>query len=330
MTAVSKGDHDMQSTAINRRDFVKSTAITAGVFGLSGLTAFTPRRAAASTATISLAAEATPKTLVDGTELTVWQFRDLNGFGPGRLGAGMVVHEGEPVDVTLYNDLDREVSLVIPGVVTDGTPIAPGSSQTYSFTAPTAGTYLFHDGINGDLGRAMGLAGPMVVMPSNGGNRLYAGGPDFDRQYTLVLHELDDRVNRAVASGGSFDMAGYEPNYFFVNGLSYPNTTADDETLISMNVGDRVALRFVNAGLITNPMHFHGYHVEVATRNRRVETAMIDKDTVLVNVDECVDVILPCNQPGAYPLHTHYVPGVTANGVYVNPYGGALLVMSAS
>jgi FtsP/CotA-like multicopper oxidase with cupredoxin domain len=319
----------MKRTVMNRRTFVKNVAVTAGFFGFSGLTTFIPRRSLASNVTISLAAEAGSKTMVDGTELTVWQFRDLHGFGPGQLGAGIVIREGEPVDITLSNDLDRDVDLRIPGVLSDGPSIAPGSSHSYTFTAPPAGTYLFHDGINGDLGRAMGLAGPMIVIPAEGENYLYTDGPTFDRQYTLVLHELDDRVNRAVASGGDFDMADYEPNYFFVNGLSYPNTTADDETLIAMKVGERVALRFVNAGLITNPMHFHGYHVEVATRNRQVETAVIDKDTVLVDVDECVDVILPCNQPGAYPLHTHYVPGVTSNGVYVNPYGGALLVMSA-
>jgi FtsP/CotA-like multicopper oxidase with cupredoxin domain len=319
----------MKRTVMNRRTFVKNVAVTAGFFGFSGLTTFIPRRSLASNLTISLAAEASSKTMVDGTELTVWQFRDLHGFGPGQLGAGIVIREGEPVDITLSNDLDRDVDLRIPGVLSDGPSIAPGSSHSYTFTAPPAGTYLFHDGINGDLGRAMGLAGPMIVIPAEGENYLYTDGPTFDRQYTLVLHELDDRVNRAVASGGDFDMADYEPNYFFVNGLSYPNTTADDETLIAMKVGERVALRFVNAGLITNPMHFHGYHVEVATRNRQVETAVIDKDTVLVDVDECVDVILPCNQPGAYPLHTHYVPGVTSNGVYVNPYGGALLVMSA-
>jgi FtsP/CotA-like multicopper oxidase with cupredoxin domain len=323
-------EHEMKRFVMNRREFVKSAAVTAGVFGFSGLTAFTPRRAFASIATFDLAAEASPKTLVDGTKLTVWQFRDLNGFGPGQLSAGMVIREGEPVDITLHNDLDRPVDFRIPGVLTDGPSIAPGSSHTYSFKGPPAGTYLFHDAVNGDLGRAMGLAGPMVVTPPEGGNHLFTDGPTFDRQYTLVLHELDDRVNRAVASGGDFDMENYEPNYFFVNGLSYPNTIADDETLIAMNVGERVALRFVNAGLIISPMHFHGYHVEIATRNRQVETAVIDKDTVLVDVDECVDVILPCKQPGAYPLHTHYVPGVTANGVYVNPYGGALLVMNAA
>lgn len=323
-------EYDMKRTEMNRRAFVKNVAVTAGFFGFSGLTAFAPRRSFASNVSaINLVAEASSKTMVDGTGLLVWQFRDLDGFGPGQLGAGIIIREGDLIEITLNNGLDRDIDLRIPGVLSDGPSIAPSSSYTYSFTAPPAGTYLFHDGINGDLGRAMGLAGPMIVTPAEGENNLYTDGPTFDRQFTLVLHELDDRVNRAVASGVDFDMEDYEPNYFFVNGLSYPNTTTDDETLIAMKVGERVALRFVNAGLITNPMHFHGYHVEVATRNRQVETAVIDKDTVLVDVDECVDVILPCNQPGAYPLHTHYVPGVTANGVYVNPYGGALLVMSA-
>ena len=118
-------------------------------------------------------------------------------------------------------------------------------------------------------------------------------------------------------------------NYFFANGLSYPDTAGDSDTLVSMNQGEDIALRLINAGVITNPMHFHGYHVEVATRNRVPETAVVDKDTVLVNREECVDVILPVLQEGAFPLHTHFVPGVTANGVYVNPFGGALIIMRA-
>jgi hypothetical protein len=74
-------------------------------------------------------------------------------------------------------------------------------------------------------------------------------------------------------------------------------------------------------------MHFHGYHVNVATRNRVVETSVIEKDTVQVEIGACVDVILPVVQTGVYPLHTHYVPGVTANGSYAN---GGLILMSAA
>ncbi|HFQ14297.1 MAG TPA: hypothetical protein ENK40_05830, partial [Gammaproteobacteria bacterium] len=81
---------------------------------------------------------------------------------------------------------------------------------------------------------------------------------------------------------------------------------------------------------ISYPQHFHGYHVNVISRNRVPETVAINKDTTQVDRDMCTDVILPVNQPGAYPLHTHYVPGVTANGVYIDPYGGALIVLLAS
>jgi FtsP/CotA-like multicopper oxidase with cupredoxin domain len=144
-----------------------------------------------------------------------------------------------------------------------------------------------------------------------------------------VLNELDDRLNTAVYNGLSYDMADYEPNYFFVNGLSYPDTAKNEDTLVTMGVGENVAIRFINTGLIVSPQHFHGYHVNVVSRNRIPENTIVEKDTVVVDVSESVDIILPVNQPGVYPLHTHFVPGVTANGVYVNPYGGALIVLNA-
>jgi FtsP/CotA-like multicopper oxidase with cupredoxin domain len=284
---------------------------------------------AGATVEVTLVAESEIKTLIDGTSILVWQFRDLGGSGLGDLASALVVAEGDTIHVTLQNHLDRKINFVVPGVLAGSPAVMPGGSQTYSFTAPAAGSYLFHDGLNGELSRAMGLAGPLVVLPADGSNHLYDGGPAFDRQYTLVLGDFDDRLNRAIADGPGYDMDDYEPNYFTVNGLSYPDTASDTDTLVAMSQDEEVAIRFINTGLITYPMHFHGYHVQVATRDRVAETEVVDKDTVLVGVGECVDVILPVTQSGAYPLHTHYVPGVTANGVYVNPYGGGLIVMSA-
>ena len=122
-------------------------------------------------------------------------------------------------------------------------------------------------------------------------------------------------------------MNNYEPNYFFANGLSYPDTTTGGDTLVAMAVGENVALRLINGGCITYPMHFHGYHVNVASRDRVVETSVIEKDSIQIELSSCVDVILPVAQAGVFPLHTHYVPGVTAAGVYPN---GGLILMSAS
>ncbi|MGB5815557.1 MAG: multicopper oxidase domain-containing protein [Thermoanaerobaculia bacterium] len=314
---------------MDRRDFLKTSLASTAAFTLPSLARAAIGSGAGATVEVTLVAEGEIKTLIDGTSILIWQFRDLGGAGLGDLASALVVAAGDTVNVSVQNHLDRDINFIVPGVLTGSLAVMPGESRIYSFTAPAAGSYLYQDGLNDELSRAMGLTGPLVVMPADGSNRLYPGGSAFDRQYTLVLGELDDRLNRAIADGLGYDMNDYEPNYFTVNGLSYPDTASDTDTLVAMNRGEEVAIRFINAGLITYPMHFHGYHVRVATRDRVAETAVVDKDTVLVGVGECVDVILPVTQSGAYPLHTHYVPGVTANGVYVNPYGGGLIVMSA-
>jgi FtsP/CotA-like multicopper oxidase with cupredoxin domain len=314
---------------VNRRDFLKSSLASTAAFTLPSLARTASGSAPGTTVEVTLVAEANIKTLIDGTSILTWQFRDLGGSVLGELASALVVAEGDTINVTVQNHLDRDINFVVSGVLAGSLAVMPGGSRTYSFAAPAAGSYLFHDDVNGELSRAMGLAGPLVVMPADGSNYLYSGGPAFDRQYTLVLGELDDRVNGAIADGLGYDMDGYEPNYFTVNGLSYPDTASNNDTLVAMTQGEEVAIRLINTGLITYPMHFHGYHVRVATRDRVPETAVVDKDTVLVGVGECIDVILPVTQSGAYPLHTHYVPGVTANGVYVNPYGGGLVVLNA-
>ncbi len=319
---------------MKRRDFLKAGMLGAAGFAFSGLTLMAPRRTdAANEVSVDFVAEGVFKPMMDGTDIYVWQFKDPKSSGPGDLTSGLLVQEGDTVNVTVTNKLDRPINFVIPGVKNlEGPWAVPknGAPGYYSFKAPPAGSYMYYDDLNDDIGRAMGLSGPLVVMPADGSNALYSTGPAFDRQYTLVLNELDDRLNKAIYNGEPYNMDNYEPNYFFANGLSYPETAKDDDTLVAMKVGEDVAMRLINTGMITSPMHFHGYHVEVAGRNRMPETAVIDKDTVFVDVGECVDVILPVKQPGAYPLHTHFVPGVTANGTYLNPYGGALIVMSAT
>lgn len=314
---------------MDRRKFIKAGLTGAAAFSVSGLTRAFPLPGANATIDVTLVAESTTKTMIDGTPLFTWQLRDPQGGGPGDLSSGLLAQEGDTLNITVDNQLDRPINLAVPGALTGEPAVDPGSSRLYSFAAPAAGSYFYCDEVNGEMSRALGLLGPLVVMPADGSNRLYPGGPVFDRQYTLVLSEFDDRLNDAIANSQTFDMADFDPNYFFVNGLSFPDTAGDADTLVAMNQGESVALRLINAGVITSPMHFHGYHVEVATHDRVPETVVVDKDTVLVGVGECVDVILPVTQAGTFPLHTHFVPGVTANGVYVNPYGGALIIMDA-
>lgn len=312
-----------------RRNILKAGLSGLAYFSVAGLTVL-PNRSQAATLNYSFVAEAYSDTMVDGTVLEAWHFTDSVGSGPGALEAGIVALEGDTININLTNNLSQTINFSIPGFTNSPTSLAAGANTTISFTAPNAGTYLFRDDFSGEKGAALGLSGPMIIMPANGVQQLYTGGTIFDRQYTLVLTDFDDRLNNATANSLSYDMSQFEPNYFFANGLSYPDTSSDTETRVVMNVGEEVAIRFVNAGLLAHSMHFHGYHVKVISRDRVLETQVIDKDTVLVRPGECVDVMLTVNQAGIFPLHTHYIPAVTANGAYVNPVGGALLILDSS
>ncbi len=295
------------------------------LFTGSGLTALLAPRAHAAAHGLDLRAVAEPLALADGRSVPVWRFRQTLP-GPGALGAGLVLREGEQVEIRLDNALDRPLRWVVPGVIEDTPRIPAGGRGRFTLTAPPPSSSYFSDGESPRLARAMGLAAPLVVLPAEG-PVLAPGEPPYDRHYTLVLQEMDSRLNEAVGAGLPYDLADYAPDYFFVNGLAYPATRDDTDTLIRTAVGERVALRFINAGLIHYPMHFHGYHVRVINRDRRRELHVIDKDTVPVAPGETVDVLLHVDQAGTYPLHSHYVPAVTGGGIY--PLGGLMFIEAA-
>lgn len=309
---------------MRRREFLKTSVLGAAYFSLSGLTLTALPTAEAAMLSVNLVAELVQKTLVDNTIIPIWQFRDITSPGPGNLASGIQARVGDTITINLSNTLDRPISFHVPGLLDAPAAIAPGASGTYVLNPTVPGSYIFVDGENGVIGRSMGLFGPFVILPAGSVNALTATLTRFVKQFSLVLSELDSRLNSAIATGAAFDVATYKPNYFFINGLSYPNTTTDPSTFLDMSLGEWVAIRLMNAGSIMYPMHFHGYHVNVTLRNRQIESHFIEKDTVLVRVGECVDTMLLVNQVGDYPIHSHYLPAVTANGTY--PKGNMLLM----
>ena len=76
---------------MKRRDFLKAGLTGAITFTLSGLTFLVPRKSGAAAVNIILVAEANFKTMIDGTDIYVWQFRDSVGSGPGELISRLLV-----------------------------------------------------------------------------------------------------------------------------------------------------------------------------------------------------------------------------------------------
>lgn len=212
--------------------------------------------------TIDLCAATGSVTMPDGLVVPIWGFAiDPGGCAtPVSLpGPTLVVNEGAAVTVNLTNYLAEPVSIVFPGqsLIPDTAGAAGGGgTASYTFTATNPGSYLYESGTNTSVQLPMGLYGALVVRPALGASYAYNdASTEFDVESVLVLSEIDPALNAAPAT---FNMLDYAPTYWLINGQAYPGTAP-----IAASAGDRVLLRYLNAGLTHHTMMLLGTHQRV-------------------------------------------------------------------
>jgi len=194
--------------------------------------------------------------------MPIWGFTDTDpGLGGVAQipGPSIIANQGEFIEVILHNALGQTTSMVFPGqaMIPDLTGVADGGSTTYSFTASSPGTYLYEAGpLPGAQHQvAMGLYGALVVRPAL--NQAYSLGTTFDDEALLVLSDIDPNLN-TDPNPADFDMRDYAPRYFLINGEAYPDTNE-----IASADGNKVLLRYVNAGIVQHSMGTLGVDQEV-------------------------------------------------------------------
>ncbi|MBC8327425.1 MAG: multicopper oxidase domain-containing protein [Planctomycetes bacterium] len=278
---------------------------------------------AAGRAAWTVEAVATQESFGDGATVPFFRFQAVGGTAVrGRL-PFLEATEGAGATLTLVNRLAVAIRPGVTGLGV-GPLVAPGATRSVSFPMPPAGTYLLQEARFAGVSGPLGFAAVIVSRPSSGRQELWNGGPSYDREFILHYQDSDDRWNAAAAAMTPPNTAVYEPNYFTLNGLSYPATDADPDTHIACQMGERVLLRLSNSGRVRQSIHFHGYHVEVAARGNVPNTTLPPKDTVEVPAGGTTDLILTVDQTGLYPVHPHSLTAVTANGLY--PYGQLTLI----
>ncbi|MEP7370236.1 MAG: multicopper oxidase domain-containing protein, partial [Dermatophilaceae bacterium] len=228
--------------------------------------------ASATAATIDLCATAGTMTLPPGTAGTVpvWGYTegDCSGLSatvtkPG--GPTLEYPVGTNVSITLHNNLSVQTGLLFPGVPQppDMTGVAPGGTKTYTFLAVKPGTFLYEAALlkNAQYQVAMGLYGAMNVLPASGkayGDAQPTQDSSFDAlPATLVLSEIDPALNK-LANPATFNMRNFAPQYGLINGAVHPNTAS-----IPAVAGNKVLLRYVNAGVKLHSMAALGVHQQV-------------------------------------------------------------------
>jgi hypothetical protein len=224
------------------------------IFAIALLAAvcFLPQPAHAADVTVDLCAKAGTVVLPGNISVPIWGYAAGNcstAGAPTLPGPQITANQGDVIHVNLYNGLPQNepTAILFQGQVMrpDLTGAAQGGSKNYTFTATEPGTFLYEAGLlpNAEHQVAMGLYGALVVHSTVANQAYAAAGTAYNVEAVLVLSELDPALNGA-ANAAQFDMRNYKPTYQLLNGNSFPTTPG-----IAANAGDKVLLRYVNAGL---------------------------------------------------------------------------------
>ena len=225
----------------------------------------------------------------------------------------LCVNEGETVTVILHNTLPADTSIIFPGqnnVLANGVPAQPqfdgggtltsmtdvatanGGSVTYSFVAENPGTFVYQSGTNPDKQVRLGLFGALIVRPTDHPDWVNNEMDELDqplntfhpdREFMIMLSEIDPLLNQAVESGQSFDLKNYQPRYWLINGRGFPDSLAPNfaswlpsqpygalQLLTEYDPGtnpDWSLVRYIAFGTVDIPMHPHGKSAHIVGRD---------------------------------------------------------------
>ena len=269
--------------------------------------------------------EATPVRweILPGTRVTAWTY---NGTVPG---PEIRVPYGQRVRIEVTNSLPDDTTVHWHGIdvpnAMDGVPdvtqepIAPGKSFTYEFEALPAGrdsaggTFLYHSHVDEDRQFGLGLSGAFVIEPKR--------PQRYDVERTVAIQEwtLDPMSGETWPA---MEMTGMLPNFFTLNGKSYPAT----ET-VKMKVGQRALFRLVGAGSFTHPMHLHGTDFTVVAKDGHPLASPFKADVIQVGSGERYDIRFSPTRPGKWVFHCHIGHHLTNDG---DEPGGLLMVVDVS
>ena len=219
------------------------------------------------------------------------------GYNKQWPGPTIRVQQGDRVRAIFTNNMHEGTSVHFHGVDFDDffqdgvamvtqTPIIPGATWTYEFTASKAGSLMYHSHHNATDQVGRGLLGAFIVEPKDDPFKA-------DRDYIWISND---------ETGG-----------FTINGHGFPAVVP-----VLAAQGETVRIRFMNEGIMMHPWHLHGFDMKVVARDGRpLGTAAFEADTLGVNPGERYDVLVKADRLGIWAFHCHILPHAEgASGMY--------------
>lgn len=299
------------------------------------------------------------KTMPDGTAVKMWGYGVEDGTPTCASatipGPQITVPVGDPdLNITLRNTLSESVSIIIPGLtgLAGNTPVflppdsqgrsrvkslasetLTGASTLYSFAAKP-GTYLYQSGTHPAVQVQMGLYGAATQNATAG--EAYSG-ISHDNEIVMLYSEIDPDMHDAIAgtadnltaptyatATGPTSTINYKARYFLVNGEPFTSTAAK---LPIGDKGDRVLIRFLNAGLESHAPVLQGQHMSLVAEYGNPYPLSRQQYSILLPAGVTKDAIFTPATSGDFPLYDRRLRLTNSSSTGV---GGLMSIMSVA
>jgi hypothetical protein len=214
--------------------------------------------------------------------------------------------------------------------VPDLASVAAGATHAYTIHADAPGTYLYEAGIlpGSEYQVSMGLYGTLVVRPAGLPGQAYAGAETaFADEALVVVSEIDPALSGS-ASPQTFDLRGFAPRFFLVNGVAY--TTAGAAS-IPVTSGNTLLLRYANAGIQAHSMGVLGLHQRVLAADGSQLPAQRTMVAETIGPGQTADVLVTLpTTAAASTLYPVYDAALVLNNSTASGIGGMLAFLNAT
>ncbi len=188
--------------------------------------------------------------------------------------------------------------------------IKAGDSATVSYGFTSQGCWVFYDDTNFPVNYYQGLCGSIVVSDT--------------ASFVWNLREQQKAWNNQLDSGKTVAWNTYEPDYFFINNLNFPEVEKDTLSKIKGQLNQRFLIHILNTGMSAHSIHFHGYHGTIVFSTAGNAKVGWSKDTFPLEPMESLLLEFVPDKPGKFPVHDHNLVAVSGGGKYPN---GMLVMM---
>ncbi len=215
------------------------------------------------------------------------------------------IADGDSLEITVVNRDTTAHGFYVKG--RGGFSILAGDSLTRIYYFEKRGTYIYYDSTDYPSNRYLGLGGMICVESKQPVKKYYWNIKEHSTTFSTIL-----------SSGNEVDWRFYEPDYFTINGKSFPDLQSDSSATIVGQVSDTIYIYLANTGQSSHSIHFHGFHctaIQSSTTRIQVGTS---KDTFPMSPMDALLLVLIPDKVGRYSVHDHNLVAVSGGGTHPN------------